>query len=68
MFEAAAEDNLVPSSSSPAHNHAIWKKIWKMKVPNKIQHFIWRAAKDLLPTKLNLKARHLPGDDVCEGF
>lgn len=33
---ATAEDNLVPSSSSPARDHAFWKKIWKMKVPNKI--------------------------------
>ena len=32
----AAEDCLVPSSSSLAHDHAIWK----MKVPNKIWHFI----------------------------
>lgn len=63
----AAEDCLVPSLSSLAHDHAIWKKIWKMKVPNKILHFIWRTAKDSLPTKVNLKARHLPVDDICEG-
>lgn len=37
-----------------------------MKVPNKIRHFIWRAAKDSLPTKQNLKARQIPVDDVCD--
>ncbi|XP_075675023.1 uncharacterized protein LOC142644259 [Castanea sativa] len=63
----AAEDCLIPSSSSLAHAHAVWKEIWKMKVPNKIRHFIWRAVKDSLPTKVNLKAQHLPVDDVCEG-
>ena len=57
----------MPSSSSLAYDHVVWKKIWKMKVPNKIRHFIWCAAKDLLPTKANLKARHVPVDDVCEG-
>ena len=66
-FLVAAEDYLVPSSSSLAHDHAVWKKIWKMKVPNKIRHFSWRVAKDSLPTKVNLKARHVPVDDVYEG-
>ena len=59
----AVEDCLAPSSSSLAHDHAVWK----MKVPNKIWHFIWRAAKDSLPIKVNLKARHIPVDEVCEG-
>nr|POE57613.1 hypothetical protein CFP56_39367 [Quercus suber] len=31
----AAEDCLMPSSSSLAHDHVVWKKIWKMKVANK---------------------------------
>ena len=35
-FLVATEDYLAPSSSSLAHDHAIWK----MKVPNKIWHFI----------------------------
>ncbi|KAK9999046.1 hypothetical protein SO802_018649 [Lithocarpus litseifolius] len=63
----AAEECLAPSSSSLAHNHTVWKQIWKMKVPNKIRHFIWRAAKDSLPTKVNLKARNVSVDVVCEG-
>ncbi|KAK7833845.1 hypothetical protein CFP56_025181 [Quercus suber] len=62
-FLVAAEDCLAPSSSSLPNGHAIWKK----KVPNKIRHFIWRAMKDSLPTKVNLKARYVPVDDVCEG-
>ena len=66
-FLVAAENCLAPSSSSLPNDHAVWKKIWKMKVPNKIRHFIWRAAKDSLPTKVNLKAWHVPVDDVCEG-
>ena len=38
----AAKDCLAPSLSSLAHDQAIWK----MKVPNKIRHFIWGAVKD----------------------
>lgn len=32
----ATEDILVPSSSSLDNVHAVWKKIWKMKVPYEI--------------------------------
>lgn len=39
-----------------------------MRVPNKIRHFIWRAAKDALPTKQNLKARYLPVGEECDGY
>ena len=57
---------VLPSSSSPLSKHTIWKKIWKLKVLKKVYHFLWRAAKDSLPTKLNLRLRHIPLDDTCE--
>ena len=63
----SADSILQPSSSSSGNPGLVWKKIWKMRVPNKIRHFIWRAAKDSLPTKQNLKARHIPIDEVCDG-
>lgn len=31
-----------------------WKSIWKMKVSNVVEMFIWRAYRDALPTKSNL--------------
>ncbi|KAK9991527.1 hypothetical protein SO802_026512 [Lithocarpus litseifolius] len=62
-----AENFVLPSSSSPLSEHNIWKKIWKLKVPKKVCHFLWRAAKDSLPTKQNLRLRHIPLDDTCEG-
>ena len=62
-----AENSILPSSSSPLSEHTIWKKIWKLKVPKKVCHFLWRAAKDSLPTKLNLRLWHIPLDDTCEG-
>ena len=34
-----------PSSSSPSDAERVWKGIWKIKTPNKIRHFIWRAAR-----------------------
>ncbi|XP_075654998.1 uncharacterized protein LOC142625188 [Castanea sativa] len=41
------------------------KSIWKIRTLNKIRHFIWRATRDSLPTKQNLKARHLPVEETC---
>ena len=61
------ENSVLPSSSSPLSEHTIWKKIWKLKVLKKVCHFLWRAAKDSLPTKLNLRLQHIPLDDTCEG-
>lgn len=50
----AAKDSLVPSSFSMVNIQAIWKKIWKIKVPNKTRHFIWHATKDSLPLNRTL--------------
>ena len=45
------ENQSLPSSSAPNGDGSVWKKIWKVRVPHKIRHFLWRAAKDSLPTK-----------------
>ena len=60
-----AENSVLLSSSSPFFVHSIWKKIWKLKVPKKV--CLWRTAIDSLPTKQNLRLRHIPIDDTCEG-
>ena len=54
MLMEAETSALPPSSSSPMSTHSIWKKNWKLKAPNKVCHFLWRATKDSLPTKQNL--------------
>uniref|UniRef100_A0A7N2N060 Reverse transcriptase zinc-binding domain-containing protein n=1 Tax=Quercus lobata TaxID=97700 RepID=A0A7N2N060_QUELO len=43
----------------------VWKGMWKIKTPNKIRHFLWRAARDSLPTKQNLCQRHVLVDASC---
>ena len=44
-----AENITLPSSSSLALTQDVWKKIWKLQVPNKIHHFLWYAMKNSLP-------------------
>ena len=56
--------NGLPSSSGGACS-ILWKRIWKIHVPQRIKHFIWRAAKDSLPTKQNLVRRQIPVDVTC---
>lgn len=33
---------------------AWWKSIWKMKVPNKMKFFLWRACKGIFPCQWEL--------------
>ena len=43
----------------------IWKKLWKLRVPNKIKVFGWRACHKILPTLVNLAWRKIILDPVC---
>ena len=56
----------LPSSSSSGDSKKFWKKLWKIRVPNRIWHFLWRAVKDSLPMKQNLNARHVPVNVTCD--
>ena len=63
LVEEASSQDL--GSSSMEGSQKVWKGIWKIRTPNKIRHFIWRAARLSLPTKQNLKAERLPVEDTC---
>jgi hypothetical protein len=43
----------------------VWQDIWSLNTPPKIRHFLWRAYRESLPTKKNLKFRHIPVDPGC---
>ncbi|KAL4626434.1 hypothetical protein ACB092_05G096200 [Castanea dentata] len=43
------------SSFDNSKMKAIWKMIWKLNCPNEFKHFMWRACKNILPTKNHLK-------------
>lgn len=53
--------------SDKAKVSQFWKALWKLNCSNKIKHFIWRACRDILPTKFRLAARKVSNDDRC-GF
>ncbi|XP_075657106.1 uncharacterized protein LOC142627188 [Castanea sativa] len=64
LTTSASTDQAI--SSNQANQRRIWKGIWKMQVPNKIKHFVWRIFNNALPTKCNLKRRHIIDSDLRE--
>ena len=51
--------------SNPDTSKWLWNGIWKLKVPNKVRHFMWRASSESLPTNFNLCSRHILPDNNC---
>ena len=43
----------------------MWKGVWKLKVPGKIKHFLWKSCTNSLPTKENLLRRTIILENVC---
>lgn len=43
-----------------------WLWIWKLNVPPKIQVFMWRCMKDMLPVSANLVGRYVDVDPFCK--
>ena len=39
------------SSSDESNMKRFWKRVWELDVPHKIRHFVWRACRDILPTR-----------------
>lgn len=54
----------MPGGSSVA-DADLWKEIWKSPLPNSIRNFLWRLAKNILPTKANLRKKSISTDSVC---
>ena len=44
---------------------SFWKAVWKIRVPNAVKVFLWRACSNILPTKDNLLKRGVVNEDLC---
>ena len=66
-YQILANESLLSQagSSNPEASKPLWNGIWKLKVPNKVKHFMWWASNESLPTKFNLCARHILLDNNC---
>ncbi|KAL0724860.1 hypothetical protein Bca4012_039459 [Brassica carinata] len=46
-------------------NPEMKRKIWKTKLPLKLQHFVWKISSRCIATWANLKRRHISQDATC---
>uniref|UniRef100_A0A2N9HXL2 Reverse transcriptase zinc-binding domain-containing protein n=1 Tax=Fagus sylvatica TaxID=28930 RepID=A0A2N9HXL2_FAGSY len=58
------KEDMVGSSSSEA-NRKVWKKIWQLRIPNKVKIHLWQACMNALPTRQCLSRRHLIPASLC---
>jgi len=42
-----------------------WNIIWKMKLPQRVKVFLWRALRGVLPTRMRLQDKGVPCTDSC---
>ena len=60
---------VIMQSSHPSWNihgqQNVWNLIWGVKVPLKINTFVWKLIQDRLPTLLNLSSRGIPTQTSC---
>lgn len=54
-----------PSVSNSDAFRKLWKQVWGTRVQPKIKHFIWKALKGILPTRVNLRKKKIPVDSMC---
>ena len=59
----ASSDNAGSSNSGPTRK--FWKGIWQLRVPRKIQLFIWKACHNALPTMANLRRWQITESALC---
>lgn len=61
-----AQNQQADEGRASGSDDKIWKRIWRMCVPPKVQVFWWRVVNDYLPTKGILHRRHIEPIPNCE--
>lgn len=53
-------------SETTASSNRSWEAVWKLQVPPKVRVFWWRVLHNALPSKSELKRRHVSPESFCE--
>ena len=53
------------TSSAPNGERKLWSRVWSGQVPPKVNVFIWKLAKDILPTRRAKFIRRMEVSDIC---
>jgi len=51
--------------SNPVVRDGYWQDIWSLKAPNSVKMFMWRASRNILPTKSNLFLKRVVDSKTC---
>ena len=65
VARAVLSEGKVVESSRGCAGKDLWPAIWKLRIPNKIKVFGWRACNEILPTRLNLSKRKIIANAMC---
>ncbi|XP_057423561.1 uncharacterized protein LOC130717370 [Lotus japonicus] len=57
----------IQQTTGPSHSNGskLWQQIWAMKSLPRCKELIWRASKEILPVKMNMKKRGMNIDPIC---
>uniref|UniRef100_A0A2N9IM41 Reverse transcriptase domain-containing protein n=1 Tax=Fagus sylvatica TaxID=28930 RepID=A0A2N9IM41_FAGSY len=66
LLEKTLKEESRGESSSAQIFRWLWRKNWKLSIPGKIKHFIWRAFHESLPTSHNLFRRKIIPNPFCK--
>lgn len=53
------------ANNNAPDNSGFWRKLWNLKVPAKVKNLVWRATTGCLPTKVQLRTKHVDVNDTC---
>lgn len=65
QMETAMADTREAMASS---DDRAWSQVWKLNVPPKVRVFWWRVLHNSLPSKAELKRRHIEKESFCEMY
>ena len=65
-FLSKDQSMLNDGSVSSEQSQKLWKLIWSLSVPAKVQNFMWRTAKNAIPMKTNLVKRKVLLEASCD--
>nr|POE52943.1 hypothetical protein CFP56_36118 [Quercus suber] len=64
--KAKAKEGVEMVTTQICEKEGVLKDIWRLKVPNKVKVFLWRACSRALPTKVNLQKRRVVDNSTCD--
>uniref|UniRef100_A0A2N9GPG8 Reverse transcriptase domain-containing protein n=1 Tax=Fagus sylvatica TaxID=28930 RepID=A0A2N9GPG8_FAGSY len=65
MLERERNRSITGECSYSAQLRWLWRKTWKLAIPGKIKHFLWRAYHETLPTNHQLHRRKIRSSSLC---